>query len=286
MKKFLYILLCGFFLGISVFAPGISGSVIAIIMGIYEDILTIISNPFKNFKKNFMFLLPMGIGVLLSAIVFVLGLKVLLETYEKATYFLFIGLILGNIPVIYSEIKEIGIKKRYFTVFVPALIIAFYLGILSSSITADSLEVLPKYSGYGLGGLLAGASALIPGMSVSMILILTNVYSSLIDTASQLLHMDFTHIWQFVVFMLMALIGIVSTSRIIKYAFEKAKGFANSAVLGFIIGSLLGILIPAWQMQSSNFSWWIGIFMLIIGSAISIGFVYLSKKLEIKGESK
>ena len=52
MKSFLYRVLCGFCLGISVFAPGISGSIMAIIMGIYDKLLDIASNPLKNFKKN------------------------------------------------------------------------------------------------------------------------------------------------------------------------------------------------------------------------------------------
>ena len=61
-NNFFYRMLCGAFLGISVIAPGISGSIMAVMMGIYDDLINIISNPFKNFKKNFFFILPMGIG--------------------------------------------------------------------------------------------------------------------------------------------------------------------------------------------------------------------------------
>ena len=60
--KFLYRILCGFFLGVSVVAPGFSGSIIAITMGIYQDLLRIISNPFKQFKKNVKYCIPLGIG--------------------------------------------------------------------------------------------------------------------------------------------------------------------------------------------------------------------------------
>ena len=66
MKKFLYGILCGFCLGISVFAPGISGSVMAIILGIYDKLLDIVANPFRNFKKNLKFLFPMGISIISS----------------------------------------------------------------------------------------------------------------------------------------------------------------------------------------------------------------------------
>ena len=71
MKIFLFRILCGFCLGISVFAPGISGSVMAIILGIYESLLEIASNPFRDFKKNVKTLLPMGIGAGISFILFI-----------------------------------------------------------------------------------------------------------------------------------------------------------------------------------------------------------------------
>ena len=110
MKSFLYRVLCGFCLGISVFAPGISGSIMAIIMGIYDKLLDIVSNPFKNFKKNFVFLLPLGIGAAISLVLFILVFSYLFETYEKAVFMLFIGLIVGNLPMVYKEARKSRFK--------------------------------------------------------------------------------------------------------------------------------------------------------------------------------
>lgn len=110
MKNFLYRILCGFCLGISVFAPGISGSVMAIILGIYNKIIDITSNPLKNLKNNIKFLFPMGIGAAISLVLFILVFSYLFETYEKATYFLFIGLIAGNLPMIYKEASKINLS--------------------------------------------------------------------------------------------------------------------------------------------------------------------------------
>ena len=62
LGKFFYRIFCGFFLGLSIFAPGFSGSVIAIIMGVYQDMLRIVSNPFKRLKENILFCIPLGIG--------------------------------------------------------------------------------------------------------------------------------------------------------------------------------------------------------------------------------
>src|SRR5215510_11894359 len=93
IKKILYRIFCGFFLGLSVFAPGFSGSVIAIIMGIYQDLVRIASNPFKRLKENILFCIPLAIGAALSAVLFVILFSFLFDRYEKATYLLFVGLI-------------------------------------------------------------------------------------------------------------------------------------------------------------------------------------------------
>jgi len=112
-SRFIYRVFCGFFLGLSVFAPGISGSVIAIIMGIYHDLIRIVSNPFKQLKANVLFCMPLAIGAAISAVLFVITFKFLFSTYEKATYLLFVGLIAGNLPVIFAEIKKYEFQKSY-----------------------------------------------------------------------------------------------------------------------------------------------------------------------------
>ena len=92
-KRFLFRVFSGFFLGISVFAPGFSGSIIAIILGIYQDILRIASNPFKDLKQNIAFCFPLAIGVVGSGLLFIVTFSFLFDKYEKATYLLFVGLI-------------------------------------------------------------------------------------------------------------------------------------------------------------------------------------------------
>jgi len=280
LKKFFYLIFCGFFLGLSVFAPGFSGSVIAIILGIYQDLLTIISNPFKEFRKNVMFCLPLAIGAGISAILFVIAFKFLFTTYEKATYILFVGLIAGNLPIIFEEIKKHTFKKSYIIGGACAFIAALVLAILG--IGAESSSSIENINSgiMALSGLAAGATALIPGMSVSMVLIIMGVYSNLIIIAESLLHMDFTYLIPFGIFSILALIGLVITSRGIKATFNKFPGFANSAVFGFMTGSLVGILIESLKLADSNFNWLQGGLALATGLVISMLFVVLGKAME------
>lgn len=270
MKSFLYRILCGFCLGISIFAPGISGSIMAIIMGIYDKLIDITSNPFKNFKNNFKFLLPLGIGALISLVLFILVFSFLFETYEKAVFMLFVGLIAGNLPMVYKEARKSKFKWYYVLGATAAVAIAFVIGIMSESahetqITAENTNLMY----IALSGALAGFASLVPGMSVSMILIVMGVYDYLIASAK-----SFDLVTISVVGVAFVLSMIVS-SRFIKFIFSKFSGMAHFMVMGFLIGSIGGILFTL-PKDGSNLA---GIIMLVIGLAISLLFVYLGKKV-------
>jgi len=284
MKQFLYKILCGFFLGISVFAPGFSGSIIAIIMGIYQDIVRITANPFKEFKKNVIFCIPLGIGVLISGVLFLLTFKFLFEAHEKATYLLFVGLIVGNVPVIAEEVKKNGFRQQYLygglIAFAAALALALSTMGVGQAAEAEGMTVSMLV--LALGGLAAGAVALMPGMSISMIMILIGVYRPILFAAEALLRMDFTHLLAVGVFGACAVAGLVLTSKGIKHVFDKFPGFANAMVLGFMCGSLIGILVQSLQLSDANFNWGIGSIMLAAGLGISMLFVVLGKKMNVE----
>jgi putative membrane protein len=273
MKSFLYRILCGFCLGISVFAPGISGSIMAIIMGIYDKLIDITSNPFKHLKQNIKFLFPMGIGAVISLVLFILVFSYLFETYEKAVYMLFIGLIAGNLPMIYKEANKSEFKWHYPIGAIIAVLIAFIIGIMSEGTdTAQGIEAGSNLIYLAIGGAVAGFASLIPGMSVSMILIVMGVYDTLIASAKSL------DIAVIATVGIAFVVAMVLSSRLIKFIFEKFSGLAHFMVLGFLVGSIGGIFcsLPA---NGSNVA---GVIMLVLGLAISLLFVYLGKKVNIE----
>jgi len=250
-------------------------------MGIYHDLITIVSNPFKRFKQNVLFCLPLGIGAALSAVLFVTAFKFLFDTYEKATYFLFVGLIAGNLPVIYAQIKSHKFKKRYLAVGITAFSAALALGILATGIGQISKTegITSGWHVLAASGFAAGVSALIPGMSVSVILIIMGVYSQLIFAAESLTHMQSTYLPHIGVFCGCAVFGLVLASRVIKTVFERFPIFANSAVFGFMLGSLTGILVQSLQVNNSKLDWVFGVLMIIIGLVSSMIFVVLGKEV-------
>jgi len=281
VKIFLYRILCGFFLGLSVFAPGFSGSLVAIAMGIYHEIVRIIANPLKKLKQNIMFCISVGIGVVISAVVFVLAFRQLFDSYEKAIYLLFVGLIVGSIPLVYKEVKKIGFKSHYLIGAVIAFLIAIAMGLLASGtgLMSGDTATMSDWPGLALGGFAAGVTALIPGMSLATVLVILGVYSPLIYAGEALIRMEFSYILPIGLFILFTIIGLMSTARGIKFVFKKYPGFANTTVLGFQVGSIVSITYKSLQTIDPSFTWLVGGIMLIVGFAISVMFIILGKLL-------
>ncbi|MBE6977553.1 MAG: DUF368 domain-containing protein [Ruminococcaceae bacterium] len=100
----------GIVVGFGGIAPGLSGSVLLIIFGLYRKTLDSLGNLFRNFWKNVRFLLPLVAGMILGVLLFSKLIDFLLAQYEMPTRFCFLGLILGTLPMIWQEVK----KRRHF----------------------------------------------------------------------------------------------------------------------------------------------------------------------------
>jgi len=282
VKRFFLRAFCGMFLGFSIFAPGISGSVVAIAMGVYQDIIRIASSPFKGFKKNVLFLLPIVVGAGLSAVGFVLGFNRLIDNHQRAIYMLFIGLVAGNLPLIWGEIKRYAFKTKYF--FAGIITFAAAIAIVMFSVGGDGMQ--GTYAAlwlFGLGGLVSGMAALIPGMSVATILVVVGIYEPLIYSAENF-YASGSYFLSFGLFCVSCIAGLMLVSRAIKKIFDQFPGMANTAVLGFMAGSLAGMAWFSLQLDDPNFNWWIGSVMLLAGLAISGMFLLLGKRMKSTNE--
>jgi len=63
-------LFLGIILGIGFIIPGVSGGVLATILGIYDEIIYRLNHLFKNFKDNIFYLTPLVTGVIISILFF------------------------------------------------------------------------------------------------------------------------------------------------------------------------------------------------------------------------
>lgn len=116
------VLLIGGFIGSSAMVlPGISGSYLLLMMGLYSPVLEGVSD-FKDalkavdigaaFEVGFSIILPVGLGVLAGVILLTNAIKIVLHRYHEPTVGVLMGLLLGSIVSLYP-FREPGPKDLF-----------------------------------------------------------------------------------------------------------------------------------------------------------------------------
>ncbi len=230
--------------------PGVSGSVLAISLNVYEKSIDAISNLFTNFKNNIVYLGFLGIGILISIF---LGSKILLfflNKYYFYTFSLIIGLIIGTVPSLAKEIN----KKDLIYIFIPLLIICF-INNIDIKLNINSI-ILSFFLGF-----IEAFTTIIPGISSTAIYISLGVYDFYLN-----LFTNFFSI-QFIVFFTNLIIGIFITSKIVSYLLRKYRRQTYIVIFVFLILSIL-ILIKE-IIKLNNFNFILFLLFLMIGFVIS-----------------
>lgn len=290
LMRFILDLIKGIFVGVANIIPGVSGGTMAVSMGIYDRLIGAIGNLTKEFKKSFLTLLPIAIGMVAGIGIFSFIIPYCLTNFAFQTCMCFTGLIIGGIPEIIGKTDE-ALKNEHKRIG-PAHIIAFLLLLAvavwmalsnAESVGADSINVgalmIVKLI---LLGIITSATMVIPGISGSLILMMLGYYSGIVGTVRNLitalkdLNGDaLLHcILVLVPFAVGCILGILLISKLISWLLKKFESITYFAILGLITASPFAIF---WKMESHTFtpvSIVIGIILLAAGAA----FTYLFGK--------
>ncbi len=219
--------------------PGISGGTIALLLGIYEELISTIGNInlslFKDLKEhginsfwkkiNGNFLLSLIIGIGISLITFVKITAYLFDKHPILIWSFFFGLVLATIYVLYKLIKSWNYINLIFVV--AATFISIYISGINIivDIDIDLIYIL-------ICGIIAASAMIIPGISGALILVILGLYPTMINAINNL---EFDKI---ITFASGAIIGLLSFSKIIKWMLSINSSLTYSILLGFVIGSL------------------------------------------------
>ena len=301
LKEYVVISLKGMAMGAADVVPGVSGGTIAFISGIYEELLNSISsfnfsliNVFKNegfksvwIKVNGNFLVSLFVGILISVLSLAKLIESMLENHPIVIWSFFFGLVLASIIYIGKQITKW--TKVSFLCLILGAILAFYITTLNPMVSANSS---PWF--LFIAGMIAICAMILPGISGSFILVLLGAYKPVLNALNT---KDFVSI---IIFLVGAILGLLSFSRILKWLFSTYKNYTLATLTGFIIGSLnkiwpwketiswrtnsKGIEVPFNTASVSPFSFegdnqlLISIFLMLIG----FGLIILLEKLAIK----
>ena len=111
VKEFFKNLGCGAAIGVAVIIPGVSGGTLAVLLNIYDKMISAVSNLKSDFKNSIKFLLPIALGIVIAFAAMYFPLQFTLERAPLPTVLLFVGLMLGTFPKLLKDSAKLGFKK-------------------------------------------------------------------------------------------------------------------------------------------------------------------------------
>lgn len=305
------ILIKGMCMGIADIVPGVSGGTIAIITGVYEELLKTINKfdfkilkEFRNGKAktiwetyNLNFLSFLGFGILLSIVILSHFILILLNEYPIALWSLFFGLISSSIIFLFKTTSKLNFKNSKYLIpsqlyfLIIGGFIALYIQTLSSS---SSIEVNSLYLFFC--GMISITAMLLPGISGAYILVLLGAYETMLITLKEVSKLNSEYFMNFISFALGALLSIKLFSKLLTWSYNNYKNNTLFCLIGFMIGSLPTLwpwkknsdssffldrlYIPENYFNNSEFNE--GILFFIIGIILVLLLEFISNKNEKK----
>ena len=272
MKEKMILMVKGFVLGIANIIPGVSGGTLAITLGIYEQLINVVSHLFNNLKKNLEFIIPIGIGAVISILAMSKIINYSLNNFPIPTTLFFIGLIVGGVPLIYRNVKNKEKKGSYIISFLATFALVMILAFAKTGNNVVSLSNL-NIGMIGivfLVGMIAAATMVIPGISGSFVLMLLGFYKPILNTISNITNFSLlTHNLTILIpFVIGVLVGIILIAKLIEYLLNKYETLTYYAILGFIISSIIALFVGLGGNSVNLGQIIVGILLFIVGSIV------------------
>jgi putative membrane protein len=265
--KYLINFLKGLAIGVATLVPGVSGGTMAIVLGVYDDLIHAISSFFQDWKKNIVILLEVGLGGLAGLLLFSKLFLNVLDRYPVVMGFFFMGVIFGGLPVLFKKATAAGkVKLKDMIFFVIGFIVVLLLSAEPEKTTAMAAD--PSFTSIVflfIAGVVLAVALILPGISGSFMLLVLGLLDVTLNA------IDTRNIPFLVPLGLGVALGTLGTAKTIEKLMQKHPSKTYMLILGFVLGSLL----PVFPGKPVGLS--------IVSSAIALiaGFIlinWLSKK--------
>ncbi len=258
----------GIVVGIGGVAPGLSGSVMLVIFGLYQKTINAIGTLFKDFKRNVLFLIPLLCGFGVGILLFSKFVDFCLNTFEMQTRFAFLGLVLGTVPLFFREVKKEGFSKKYY------VIIAFFtaFGIVLFTLNKSLFHQItnPTIVQSVLLGVAVAGSSIVPGVDSAVILSSFGLYELYVSSVADL---NF-HV------LIPAGFGLVIGALVISFIMNTLVKRFYTATFSVIFGLFISIIPSVLNSSCTlgfNLKSAVSLIICVIGFAFALYFSDLQK---------
>ena len=286
--------LLGFFIGLAVIVPGISGSTVAIIFKLYDKMLHAISNLFKKFIICALFLLPIVIGVIIGFAVGFIGIKQLLEIIPFAIIGLFAGLMIGAFSAVKDELKGAEVNSKRIILLVIGILIPIAIGVVSVLLqdndvslrttgVFDKIEIW-EYLLFIILGYIVAITQLVPGLSATAVLMAFGYFKPLMATVSLTYWKENPSVLLLYVCLGVGLLlGIFTFSKLLTYLFKKARHTTYFLIVGLSLGSIVSMFFNPdiyeiyvnWSKGEGNLALDLPLGLVLMGIGIVIAYLFV-----------
>ncbi len=271
MKETIVLFIKGGLIGIANIIPGVSGGTMAVVLGIYEQLIEAIGEFFTNADKRrayVRFLIIIGIGAVVAIVALSWLMDYLLHYYKSYTYLFFIGLIAGSIPTIYRTHHDMAVTPGAIGAFVLGMVVIIgfeLMGVQKPEVVAENMGTfeLPvgQLAPLLLGGFLAGGSMIVPGISGSFMLVLLGQYETVIRAVKTM------HVGVLAVLGAGVVLGVLIFARIIDVFLKRWPKETFYFILGLVVASI-GVIFPG--VPASIMEGIVGALVLAIGAILAV----------------
>ncbi len=265
----------GIIIGLGAVAPGLSGSILLVIFGLYQKTITAISTIFQNFRSNLKFLFPLGAGILIGIILFSKLVDYLLFTWEMQIRFAFLGFILGSIPLFYQEVRKMGFRKIHYLWIAGAFVFGTVLFNFNRHLFPPIQD--PNLFQSVLLGLVVATAYIVPGVDSAAILSALGLYELWVHSLATL---------NFAVLlpaMVGAACGVLAVSYIINLLIAKFYTPTFSMIFGLFL-SVIPTILGENCAIGLNWETAVSLLILAVSFVLSLLFSNLEKLRAKTGE--
>ena len=231
--NFIFLFIKCIIVGFFMLVPGISGGSIAILLNIYDDLLSSLNNIFKSFKSSFTFLFVAGVGGVIGLFLSSFVLINLIKNFYFEMIFLFLGLVIFYSVSLFKNTKSLTIVKK-----IVIILIGSVIGILLTKIPLGFFDIGNKYLNLFMVGVFLAIALILPGISVSYVLLIFSMYDRVLMAIQEL---DFLYLFEIGISLM---IGVVIVIKILNYFLTTKKLMMEFLIVGFVISSVW-IVLPS-----------------------------------------
>jgi putative membrane protein len=270
-------ILRGVVIGIANAIPGVSGGTMMVSMGIYDKLIYSVTHLFQQPVKSIKTLLPYFVGMAIGIVGLAFAIVAMFEHIPFQTCMLFIGLILGGVPILTGHLKGTKLGVSHGLVFLVLFGSIILLQIFGGH-GADVALTLTPVSLIKLVVVGVIAANIIPGVSGSMMLMTMGYYYPVIGSVKNLITAlvafdipQVIHICLVLIpFGIGVIVGIFAVAKLIEMLMEKYEALTYSGIMGLVVASPVVILMSVSLAGMTVLDGVTGVITFIIGIVIAL----------------